>query len=221
MKLVICMPGNNFSGSFFDSFVTFYHWCFHNGIKVTIARKESCNIYYVRNMCLGGDVQRGKNQKPWDGRVDYDYMLWLDSDIIFSPQHFINLIQMKKDIASGLYLMDNKSRNPEEFATVVDWNEEFFKQNGYFRFLQKTDIINKTEPFTADYTGFGFILIKKGVFENLEYPWFKPIFFNIGNAYDFCMEDVGFCLSAKEKGYKVWIHPQTIVSHEKKILLNT
>jgi GT2 family glycosyltransferase len=35
------------------------------------------------------------------------------------------------------------------------------------------------------------------------------------------MEDVGFCLKAKEKGHKVWIHPQVIVKHEKKILLST
>jgi GT2 family glycosyltransferase len=172
-------------------------------------------------MCLGGNVQAGKSQKPWGGSFDYDYMLWIDSDIVFKPQDFIKLLQMEKDIASGLYLMTNGSREPNQFATVVDWDEKFFEKNGYFKFVQREDVVGKTEPFVADYTGFGFILIKKGVFESLDYPWFQPIFFNIGNAHDFCMEDVGFCLKAKEKGHKVWIHPQVIVKHEKKILLST
>lgn len=221
MKLVICIPGNNFSGAFLDSFIEFYHWCLHNGIHVLLSRKESCNIYYVRNMCLGGNVQGGKSQKPWGGKLDYDYMLWIDSDIVFNPQDFIKLLQMEVDIASGLYLMTNGSREPNQFATVVDWDEKFFEKNGYFKFVQREDIVGETKPFVADYTGFGFILIKKGVFESLDYPWFQPIFFNIGNAHDFCMEDVGFCLKAKEKGHKVWINPQVIVKHEKKILLST
>jgi GT2 family glycosyltransferase len=128
---------------------------------------------------------------------------------------------MEVNIASGLYLMADGSREPKKFATVVDWDEKFFEKNGYFKFVEREDIVGETKPFVADYTGFGFMLIKKGVFESLDYPWFQPIFFNIGNAHDFCMEDVGFCLKAKEKGHKVWINPQVIVKHEKKILLST
>ena len=32
----------------------------------------------------------------------------------------------------------------------------------------------KTGPFTADYCGFGWILVKKGVYEKIPYPWFVP-----------------------------------------------
>ena len=53
-------------------------------------------------MCLGGDSNAGENQKPWQGRVDYDYMLWIDSDNIFKVDDFIKLYNMKKEIASGL-----------------------------------------------------------------------------------------------------------------------
>jgi hypothetical protein len=33
----------------------------------------------------------------------------------------------------------------------------------------------KEDLIEVAYTGIGFMLIKKGVFERLEYPWFKPI----------------------------------------------
>ena len=32
----------------------------------------------------------------------------------------------------------------------------------------------RKKPFTVDYTGFGWVLIKNGVFESLPYPWFAP-----------------------------------------------
>ena len=37
-------------------------------------------------------------------------------------------------------------------------------------------ITKRKKPFTVDYTGFGWLLIKKGVFEHegMPYPWFAP-----------------------------------------------
>ena len=64
----------------------------------------------------------------------------------------------------------------------------------------------------------GFMLIKKGVFESMEYPWFKPIEKRIGQMVDFTMEDVGFCLTAKERRYKILIDPMVRVGHEKKVV---
>ena len=50
----------------------------------------------------------------------------------------------------------------------------------------------RNKPFTVDYTGFGWVLIKKGVFENMEYPWFAPKMqvFESGGVQDMC----GDCL---------------------------
>lgn len=64
-------------------------------------------------------------------------------------------------------------------------------------------------------TGMGFMLVKRGVFESLDYPWFRPIEKRIGTMVDFTMEDVAFCLTAKEKGYKILVDPRVRVGHEK------
>jgi hypothetical protein len=122
---------------------------------------------------------------------------------------------MQKDIASGLYMMSDNIH----YATVKDWDEEFFAKNGHFEFLTPSKLKQHKQPFKVDYTGFGFMLIKKGVFEKLKYPWFRPLWKNIGDAIDFTMEDVAFCHLVKEQGINVWIHPEVIVKHEKKVLL--
>jgi len=73
--------------------------------------------------------------------------------------------------------------------------------------------------FPAAYNGMGFMLIKKGVFESLQYPWFEPIHQSIKNLEDFTSEDVAFCLKAREKGFEIFVDPTVIVGHQKPMIL--
>ena len=63
-------------------------------------------------------------------------------------------------------------------------------------------IQNRKKPFTVDYTGFGWVMIRKGVFENkaTKYPWFAPKMqvFESGAVQDMCGEDVSFCLDIEQ-----------------------
>ena len=71
----------------------------------------------------------------------------------------------------------------------------------------------------VDYNGMGFMLIKKGVFEKVEYPWFCQLKKQIGDLEDYCSEDVAFCHLAKKAGFKIFIDPQMVVGHEKMRIL--
>lgn len=215
IRIVFCLPGNNFSGNFLDCWSETLLWCVRNNIQPILSRRQSCNIYYVRNMCLGGDVTRGIEQKPFDGQIDYDYLMWIDSDQIFNPNQIKQLLDRKKDIVAGIYKMEDG----KQFAVVKDWDEDFFKRHGYFHFLNEEDIKGQNDLIEVSYVGFGFMLIKKNVFESMTYPWFRPIEQKIGKAVDFCMEDVAFCLRARENGFKIYIDPLVKVLHEKKVML--
>ncbi|OGS36563.1 MAG: hypothetical protein A2293_10680 [Elusimicrobia bacterium RIFOXYB2_FULL_49_7] len=106
LKIILCLPGSNFSGKFLDAWTETIHFFGKNNIAYMVSHRESNNIYFVRNMCLGGDFSRGKEQRPFNGQVEYDYLLWIDSDIIFRPAQIIKLVNHNADIVSGLYLMD-------------------------------------------------------------------------------------------------------------------
>jgi len=227
LKIVFCLPGRSFSDKFLMSWTNTLGDFFKRGIQVEVVSKYSSNVYYVRNMCLGGDNLQGVDQKPWQGNVDYDYIMWIDSDTVFTPDQVIKLIMIAEsydevNIVSGLYVMENNT----EFATVVDWNMDYFKQNGRFHFLSKKELktFDSTKMFEVAYTGLGFMLVKKGVFETVGYPWFRPIWeeatLDNGTVVtDFTSEDVGFCRTAISKGYKIHIDPKIIVGHEKSKVL--
>jgi hypothetical protein len=115
----------------------------------------------------------------------------------------------------GLYYMEDG----KQFPVVKEWDESYFKKYGTFKFLNKEDIQGCNTPFEVCYTGFGFLLIKRGVFECITYPWFEPQHYKIGNVVDFSSEDVSFCKKAQSEGFKIFVDPTVIVGHEKTRIL--
>jgi hypothetical protein len=215
--IIFCLPGNTFSGRFLDSFINVLMYCIKNGINFIVSRQEDSVVYYVRNKCLGGSVLRGEKQLPFDGKINYTHIMWIDSDTIFSVKHFEALLKHSDlDIVAGVYSM----ADGRHYAAVEQWDEEYFQKNGTFRFLPIEEFKDKKGLMEMVYSGFGFVLVKKGVFETVGYPWFRPIFHSIGeDIKDFSSEDVSFCLCAREKGFKIFIDPEIRVGHEKKMIL--
>lgn len=216
MRVVFCLPGSTFSHRFLMCWSELILWCLHNNIDIRVSCRQSSNVYFVRSMCLAADVLKGPNQAPFGGEMEYDYIMWIDSDQVFNPEQFAKLLNHKKDIVSGLYMM----ADCQHYACVKDWDIDHFKKTGTFKFLTPGDIKGKKGLMEVAYNGFGWMLIKKGVFENLEYPWFKGIDWDLGNGViDFSSEDASFCRRVIEKGYKVFVDPEVIVGHEKMMVL--
>ena len=213
-SIVFCLPGRGVSYTYLKNFVQLCFDLVQNGASIQISQDYSSMVNFARCKCLGANVLRGPKQVPWDGKLNYDYQLWIDSDIVFDTEKFYRLVAMDKDIAAGWYMTEDGHT-----TSVAHWLEEDdFRGNGGVMNHETGDTMSKRrKPFTVDYTGFGWVLIKKGVFEKLEYPWFAPKMqvFESGEVQDMCGEDVSFCLDAKEEGFEIWCDPQIRVGHEK------
>lgn len=69
-------------------------------------------------MCLGGDNTRGKLQKPFDNKVEYDYIMWIHDNIIFKLDDFKKLLESKHDITCGIYKMEDTVN----YSTIIKWD---------------------------------------------------------------------------------------------------
>jgi hypothetical protein len=212
MRIIFNIPGRTFSNHFLVSWTNVLSWCNENGIEVILSNRYTSNVYYVRSMCLGGNVLSGIHQKPWQGKIDYDYMMWIDSDIVFTPQDIQKLLYANKDIVAGMY----KMTGGQQYAIVRNWDEQRYLSNGSFEFLSDDTIPKNQRYLEVSYSGMGFMLVKKGVFESLEYPWFKPVSYIMANGIEeFASEDVSWCQRIINKGYKIYIDTQCKIGHEK------
>ncbi len=259
-KIVFCLPGRGVSYTYLKNFVQLCFDIVQAGGGIQISQDYSSMVNFARCKCLGANVLRGPDQLPWDGKLEYDWQLWIDSDIVFSTEKFYQLVlnsvpdeavtkepvyenaslQDGKDIKKikgyNLIVNDEKVRpivsgwyctEDGRTTSVAHWlDEEDFSNNGGVMNHETLDTIQKRKkPFTVDYAGFGWLLIKKGVFEDFDengkkkmpYPWFAPKMqiFESGTVQDMCGEDVSFCLDAKEAGYEIWCDPRIRVGHEK------
>ena len=245
-KIVFCLPGRGVSYTYLKNFVQLCFDMVSNQMSVQISQDYSSMVNFARCKCLGANVLRGPDQIPWDGKLDYDYQLWIDSDIVFNTEKFWQLLDLalpaeavtqeditdddgnvtgmrqiinsehERQIAAGWY-----STEDGKTTSVAHWlDEDDFRSNGGVMNHEMVDGISKRKkPFTVDYTGFGWVLIKKGVFEDekMTYPWFAPKMqvFESGAVQDMCGEDVSFCLDAMDAGFKIWCDPRIRVGHEK------
>ena len=231
--VVFCLPGRGVSYIYLKNFVQLCFDMVQNGMSIQISQDYSSMVNFARCKCLGANVLRGPDQIPWDGKLEYDYQLWIDSDIVFDTNKFWQLCDMaipadavtedgsiddtkKKKIVSGWYCTEDGKT-----TSVAHWlDEDDSRKNGGVMNHETIESISKRKkPFTVDYAGFGWLMIEKGVFEDekIKYPWFAPKMqvFESGSVQDMCGEDVSFCLDAMDAGFEIWCDPRIRVGHEK------
>jgi len=159
----------------------------HHDIKLTTETK------------LGISAARNRLAEKY---LDADYILWIDTDMMFRPNSLKKLLDCNKDIVSGLYFSRGYPFQPLASHKVRGTN------------LFKPADVNKNGLIEVDAAGFGFMLIKKGVFDKIEKPWF---------VYKKTLgEDYYFCTKAKEAGFKVFVNCDVQCGHwtERAITIN-
>lgn len=258
LTIVFCLPGDMFSHNFLRSWSELLLYCLTHQIKPVISLNQSPNVHFVRNMCLGANVLSGKDQKPFDGKINYDFIMWIDSDQVFTVNSFLNLLRHDKDVVSGLYLINNG----QQYAAVQNWDDEQFLNKSFFKFLNRKSLIewlddnaegeieNKKDkngsPYKdyskckiplmpVSYSGLGWTLVKKGVYEKMTYPWFYGTKISMNKTItigdddsnvtenreivDYTSEDVTFFINLKKIGVSPYIDPRSVIGHEKSFIL--
>jgi len=171
---------------------------YNKDITPIISFQSSPVYYYAKNATLGGNVLSGADQKPFQGNANYDYMIWINPSIQkFTSDDVLNLIYHNKPVVSGYTNMPR---------IVKRWDEYSLKPT----YMTISDIQSNNELFQVDYTTIDFISFKKGVMEQIKYPWFRPIYYRNKKVYDFDMEqeNVDFCMQLKENGIPILIDPK-------------
>jgi hypothetical protein len=142
--------------------------------------------------------------------------MWIDSDVVFRPDDFFALLESPHDVTAGLYMMENM----QEFAVVKNWDTDYFAKNGSFKFLRPDDIVGAPQYVQVAYAGMGWMMIRKGVVEDLKYPWFySPLEVISDSVVDMNSEDVSFCKALEAAGHPVYIDTKVRIGHQKSLVI--
>ena len=67
MKIVFCIPGNNFSNRFLKCWTNLIRELHKRDIEYELLSQYIPNVYQVRSLLLGADRTLGQYQAPWQG----------------------------------------------------------------------------------------------------------------------------------------------------------
>lgn len=174
------------------------------GLDIYVAKVQGSEIPFARNAC----INENKSSLCRQNIKGFDYFLALDSDIGFSPQDIINLINRKLPIVSGLYPFKHK----RDQAVA-----------GYFNILGQVDNarhikMSESGLKKVHWFGGGFILISAETFSQLEYPWFRNEVFSFYDKQGqrnqiLSGDDVGFCINAHKCGIPLYVDCDCKLQH--------
>lgn len=189
-KIGVCIPMyKSIPSAFFIHFLPFFTKSAKN-YKLQIFSIDSVVVDVSRNVLVSNFL-----------RSDCEYLLFLDSDMVFPPNIIDLLIRHDKDVVSALYFL-RKKHNP---------CFRFYKDGNYY----STAEFPKNKLIKVDAAGLGCILIKRKVLEDLEKALGdKPFFATTYKSREHSTgEDVYFCEKIREQGSEIFVDTSIILGH--------
>lgn len=196
MRLLFCLPGREFSNNFLRCWTATIRTLDALGIEWMLSTEGGSSISHLRNKLAGGDPEAGEFQMP-HAKADYTHQVWVDSDQVWQPEQVLRLVDHDLDVVSGC---------------IKTLDGDYALHREHKRLGELPDGL-----FEVDSCGFGFVVIKRQVFERIPYPWFRllPAVDGLGDD----SEDVSFCRKVRDAGMKIMADADVCVGHEKAVIL--
>ena len=154
--VVFCVPGRTFSNNFLQSWTETLSDLLKSGhFNVLLSNEYSSCVHIARAKCLGLSVERGPVQKPWNGEVLYDVLVWIDSDMVFRSWGVLDLIEATEQypIVPGLNMLENR----QHVCAIEKFDTDYFVRNGRFGALTATRVSEWTRQTGSPYLPCAFV----------------------------------------------------------------
>ncbi len=195
MKIAIGTPHLTSSSSheqFNDSLISLIDYTKSKGHQVDRINTYRDNITFARNKIASKALQG-----------DYDYLFFLDDDMVFKPDLLVNLMELKTDIVSGLCFLRREPHEPSMFNLAKDG-----------RSYNPVVIWEAGDLIKCDAVGMACTLISKATLKSLTMvsEYYKNMYAFFDNSYN-QGEDVRFCRKAKDLGFTILCDTRELVGH--------
>lgn len=139
--------------------------------QMAVIGTKSCYVEDNRNGCIEYALAM---------QIPFDWVLWIDSDMIFPGDALVRLMAHDKDIVGAHY----RQRTPP------------FKHVGIYKDRAADLMAPGLHEMVQMPTGL--LLTRFEIYRQMGYPWFKPGMHNEPR------DDIYFCRRATEMGYRIW-----------------
>ena len=155
----------------------------------------------------------------WADKTSYEWLLWVDSDVVISPETFKllwgNRDAEKRPLVTGVYFTTD---NPEEplmipMPTIFNFTN---KGDGSFG-LSRIHPLPKNQLIKVDAAGFGFLLMNRSIIDKVRSVAPEgQVFMEMGRGTKFIGEDIFFFALCDKSEVPVYCHTGASAPHMKR-----
>jgi hypothetical protein len=165
--------------------------------------------------------QREKVINYWYDQNKADWLLWVDSDVVISPEGFLKLWEQKdkyeRPIMTGVYFTTD---NPEEplmvpMPTIFNFIVGDGDEGGFG--LTRVHPLPKDKLIQVSAAGMGYVLMHRSVVDRIrkELPD-AQFFMEMGRGTKFIGEDIYFFALCEKAGVPLWCDTSVTAPHMKR-----
>jgi hypothetical protein len=202
-----CDPGM-IDAKFMDGIINTFCWAKEN--KINIVNKIRSN---------GNQISRQRQSvfDNWSENNISDWLLWIDSDIVLTPEAF-KLIWDSSDkilrpVVTGTYFVSKQNEQ-----SLMEPFPALYKEGRHKYELEIIHPLPKNQLIEIDSAGFGFLLMHKSIIEKIRNisPGYSLFAEEEGIKDNFISEDIVFFRKLKKTGIKLYAHTGAVVQHMKR-----
>lgn len=206
-------PAVSFTPQYVGSLCQTLAYGFHNNIEVALHTHAGSHIGQLRELMV---------EHIRVARTQYDRMLWIDSDIEWTPEDFQKIISSPFPITVGAYPVspDGRLSVVKQFAADATETcpEALNSTENYPLHFYSDELQNLPQYVDIYSSGFGFLSIARGVFGEMQLPYFanmqvrNPV---TGEIMTETSEDSAWFLRARMAGFKTVLDTTIRLGHAK------
>jgi len=170
-----------------DMVHSYFSFCLAEMIKLNTEQQIRTHLFFDTSTIL---LNQRNNLVKRAKETDSEYVLWLDSDMMFPSTTTLRLLSHEKDVVACNYMKRSKPLKTVAYTSVTDWDS--------WLPLTKTGTLEKVEG-----VGMGCMLMKTDIFSKLETPYF--VFPYNEQTDDWHGEDFELCKKIKKLGIDILI----------------
>ena len=207
-------------------------WCdgglvdgrFMDGLLLAIMNAPKIGMRVVNKIRVNGNQIGRQRQVLFDNWADVtktDWLLWVDSDIVITPDS-LKLVwdsadKVSRPVVSGTYFVSKENER-----SLMQPFPALFKEGSNKHELQIIHPLPKNELIKVDSAGFGFLLMHKSIVPKLREvsPNYSLFAEEEGVGDKYISEDIVFFRKLKATGIDLYAHTGAVVQHMKRFSLD-
>ena len=186
MKLLVAVPTTDYTHvEFMKSLAGLERKLATDGVDFEEGIIGGTLVYIARERLAGKAIRNG-----------FTHVLWLDSDMVFNPNIFDDLLFCGKEMVCGAFVSRRPPYGPCVYTSIEDPGHMIQVENF------------GTTPFRVDGCGFATVLTSVSLLEAV-----KACFGTCFRPTEDYGEDIAFCDRVKQLGREIWCEPTVRPGH--------